>query len=356
MSEIITKTEGNGFIKRNLNPKFLLNWYAIIGFYSLVSIIFSLLRLEGGNQPDLLNFGFLRFRWYGVLISCGVILASFLTAYLAGRRGENPDHTWKVLPVILVCSLVAARLWFVAFTWPTYSKAPEKIIAIWEGGIAIQGGVLGGILGGIIYTRRAKISMWRWADFIAPGLVLAQGIGRWGNFMNNEAYGSPTSLPWGIKIPCNYRTDGHPGTIDTRCDTAGNPGPDGTFHPTFLYESLWDYACFLTLLYLSLKLQPTWLERKLGWQRKDGDVFLVYWIIYSAGRFFTEGLRTDSLTYAGVRTAQLTAVLAIVICSIWLYWRHRSDPRKEITLVGVETVGAGKNAFGEEIIQNQKDI
>ncbi len=137
MSDIIAKTEDNGSIKKKIDPGFLLNWYAIFGFYSLVVLIFFLLKFEGGNQPDLINLGFLRFRWYGVLISFGVILASFLTAFLAGRRGENPDHTWKVLPVILVCSLVAARLWFVAFTWPTYSHSPEKIIAIWEGGIAI---------------------------------------------------------------------------------------------------------------------------------------------------------------------------------------------------------------------------
>jgi phosphatidylglycerol:prolipoprotein diacylglycerol transferase len=213
----------------------LLSWYGVIGVYAGIIGIFLLLRLQGGNEPDLLHLGPLRFRWYGLLIASGVALASLLTAYLAERRGESSEHVWKLLPVVLVASLVLARLWFVFFTWETYSQHPEKIIAIWEGGIAIQGGVIGGILGGLLYARWTKINVWRWGDFIAPGLVLAQAIGRWGNFMNNEAYGAPTSLPWGIKIPCQFRTDGHPGTIDTRCTTPGQPNAEATFHPTFFY-------------------------------------------------------------------------------------------------------------------------
>jgi phosphatidylglycerol---prolipoprotein diacylglyceryl transferase len=212
-----------------------------------------------------------------LLIACGVALASLLAAHLAERKGEDPNHIWRVLPIVLVSSLVLARLWFVVFTWETYSLHPEKIIAIWEGGIAIQGGVLGGLLGGILYARWAKLSIWKWVDFVAPGLVLAQAIGRWGNFMNNEAYGPPTNLPWGIKIPCEFRTDGHPGTIDTRCTTPGQPGPDATFHPTFLfilYEVLWNYSCFLILLFLALRPELSWFERKLGWkQRREGDLF-----------------------------------------------------------------------------------
>jgi phosphatidylglycerol:prolipoprotein diacylglycerol transferase len=151
--------------------------------------------------------------------------------------------------------------------------------------------------------------------------------------MNNEAYGSPTNLPWGIKIPCQYRTDGHPGTVDTRCGVTGNPEVDSTFHPTFLYESLWDYGCFLILLFLSLNPRPTWFERKLGWWRRDGDLFLIYWIIYSIGRFFTESLRTDSLTFEGFRTAQVTAIAAILVCSALLFWQHRHDREEKTGIV-----------------------
>ena len=324
----ISKSVRARLVRRSLLPQILLRWYAIVGVYFGIIGIFGLLRLAGGNEPDLLHLGILRLRWYGVLIAGGVALASLLTVNLAERRGENSEHVWRLLPVVLVCSIVAARLWFVVFTWETYSQQPAKIIAIWEGGIAIQGGVLGGLVGGLLYARWVKIKAWRWADFIAPGLVLAQGIGRWGNFMNNEAYGSTTSLPWAIKIPCQFRTDGHPGTIDTRCTTPGQPGAEATFHPTFLYESLWDYGCFLVLLWFALHPGSSWLERKLGWRRKDGDLFLLYWVIYSAGRFFTEGLRTDSLTYAGLRTAQVTAVAAIVICGGWLIWRHRHNHKQ----------------------------
>lgn len=334
-------------------PYLALRWYSIVAVYSVVLIIFFVLRAQGGNEPILLQLGPIHFRWYGLLIACGAVLTTLLTAYLAELNGEDYNHVWRLLPIVLLSSLTMARSWFVVFTWETYSKHPEKIIAIWEGGIAIQGGVIGGLLGGIFYARRAKISVWRWADYVAPGLVLAQAIGRWGNFMNNEAYGGNTTLPWGIEIPCQFRTDGHPGTIDTRCSTLGGPGapPDALFHPAFLYESLWNYACFLILLYFSLHIgisfieqkmgwkprskeyfSPTWLEQKLGWHRKSGDIFLLYWVIYSFGRFFTEAIRTDSLTYGGLKTAQVTAVVAIIVCGSWLIWRHRHDNRStEIT-------------------------
>ncbi len=330
--------------------KFILSWYGILLAYAVIVGLFLLLRLGEGNNPIALQLGSLTFRWYGLIITTGVIIASFLAQFLSARRGDDPDHVWRILPVLLVSGIVAARIWYVAFTWEGYKDYVFSIgnpvhagaIEIWRGGIAIQGAVLGGILGtlayGYIWNRRKNMtappfSIWRFADYVGPGLILAQGIGRWGNFMNNEAYGRETKMPWGIKIPCEYRTSGTtPGTVDTLCPQTrladGGIKPDGIekdalFHPTFFYESLWNYFTFLVLFYCIMK--PKTIERRFKVRLRNGDVFLLYWVVYSIGRFFTESLRTDSLYIGGtgLRSAQVLAIIAILIAGFLLFYRHR---------------------------------
>ena len=320
--------------------KFFTSWYHPFVVYAIVLTLFFLLRLNGGNNPILLQLGPFQFRWYGVIITTGVVIAAFLGQFLAERRGDNPDHIWRLLPIVLVTGIGLARIWYVIFTWDSYKDYifsvgnPQHagVIEIWRGGIAIQGAVVGGTLGSLVYgwwvnrsgkTPGPRFSIWRWADYVAPGLILAQAMGRWGNFMNNEAYGRETHLPWGIKIPCTYRTTGlTPGTNDTSC-----PGIDqnALFHPTFLYESLWDYLCFSVLFWMIMK--PKTFERRFRFRLRDGDVILTYWIIYSIGRFFTESLRTDSLyvtgTTSGLRSAQVTGIIGIIIASLIMFLRHR---------------------------------
>ena len=334
--------------------KFILSWYGILIVYAIMTGIFLLLRMGDGNNPIALTIGSLTFRWYGIIITSGVIVASFLAQFLAERRGDDPDHVWRILPVLLVFGIVFARFWYVFNTWEGYKDYLFSIgnpthagaIEIWRGGIAIQGAVVGGIIGallyGYIYNRLQarkeayrRFSLWRFGDFVAPGLVLAQGIGRWGNFMNNEAYGRQTQLPWGIKIPCEYRTSGAtPGTDNTLCPNTYLPNgqiattgidKDALFHPTFFYESVWNYFTFLVLFFCIMR--PKTIERRFKIKLRDGDIFLLYWVIYSIGRFFTEGFRTDSLYFMGntnsLRTAQVIAIGSILIAGFLLFYRHR---------------------------------
>jgi phosphatidylglycerol:prolipoprotein diacylglycerol transferase len=336
--------------------KFILSWYGILIVYALMIGIFLLLRLGDGNNPIALSIGSLTFRWYGIIITAGVIVAAFLAQFLAERRGDDPDHVWRILPVLLVFGIGFARIWYVFNTWEKYkdfifsfgNPTQAGAFEIWRGGIAIQGAVVGGIVGalgyGYIYNRiqarkttNRRFSIWRFADFVAPGLVLAQGIGRWGNFMNNEAYGRQTNLPWGIKIPCEYRTSGlTPGTDNTLCPNTYLPNgqmqttgidKDALFHPTFFYESLWNYFTFLVLFFCIMR--PKTIERRFKVKLRDGDIFLLYWVVYSIGRFFTEGLRTDSLYFMGdtnsLRTAQVLAIVSILVAGFLLFYRHRKS-------------------------------
>jgi len=319
--------------------KFVLTIPGILIVYSAIFTIFFLLRLAGGNDPIALKIGGLTFRWYGILITLGVVLALYLTQYLAERRGEDPNRAWALLPILLVTGIVGARLWYVINTWEKYKDHVFSIgdpniagaLEVWRGGIAIQGAVAGGIIGILIYKRFTGIKFLRWADFIVPGLILAQGLGRWGNFMNNEAYGRTTGLPWGIKIPCEYRTRGTtPGTNDTSCPTIS---ADATFHPTFFYESVWNYAVFLMLYFMIM--YPKKVQKFLKIRLRDGDIFLAYLVFYSIGRFFVESLRTDSLFIVGnpvdggIRSAQAISIVGIFIGSVWFIYRHRRTETRD---------------------------
>jgi phosphatidylglycerol:prolipoprotein diacylglycerol transferase len=336
-----------------------------LGFSFIFAAFFTIKALSpDGNNPVLIQLGPLTFRWYGVLITLGVIAALFLAMYLAERRGENPDRAWTILPVLLVSGLIGARFWYVVNTWSKFERnifsfgnpLTPGVFEIYYGGIAIQGAVVGGLLGSIIYKvisnwritfakqnegketvgllfykRYNGFKLLRWADFVAPGLVLAQGIGRWGNFFNNEAYGTPTTLPWGIKIPCEYRTSGStPGSVETGCGSFSVDyfyDADTRFHPTFFYESVWDYAVFVTLLWMVL--YPKRVEKFTKWRLRDGDIFFLYLFLYSLGRFFIEMFRTDALYFignpleGGIRSAMMLAVVMGLGGLGAIIWRHR---------------------------------
>jgi len=249
-------------------------------------------------SPIIFQIGPLSIRWYGVLIMAGVILGLVLAGREAKRQAVSIELIYDLFFYLLISAIVGARLYYVIFSWDVYQNNVKEIFAFWHGGLAIHGAVVGGIVTGLIYTRLKGFSFWLVADICAPSLILGQAIGRWGNFFNQEAFGRPTNLPWGIFIdevhrPLQYIQQTH-------------------FHPTFLYESLWDFFVFLFLL---------WVRR-----RKDiirGDVFLAYLMLYSLGRFWIEGLRMDSLMFAGFRVAQIVSLFLILLASITLIRRHR---------------------------------
>ncbi|WIV11251.1 prolipoprotein diacylglyceryl transferase [Proteiniborus sp. MB09-C3] len=216
-------------------------------------------------------------RWYGIIISFGLLMATLVAMREAKRVGIKEEDILDLLLVAVPAAIIGARIYYVVFNWDYYKGDFMRIINTREGGLAIHGALIASIIVGIVFCKVKKIKFWKLADLTGPSIILGQAIGRWGNYANGEAHGGPTDLPWGIIV-------------------GGQK-----VHPTFLYESLWDFGVFLFLL---------WYRKR---KKADGEVFLLYLALYSVGRFFIEGLRTDSLMYGTIRVAQLISVITIVI-------------------------------------------
>ncbi len=257
---------------------------------------------------EILRIGDLRLKWYGLLIASAVLIGINLSMWLAKKRKLDPELIADLAIWLVVGAIPAARLYYVAFQWQNYAQNPGQIIKIWEGGIAIHGAIIGGSIAAIIFAKLKRVSFWQLADIVAPSVALGQAIGRWGNFFNSEAFGSPTDLPWKLFIPRENRPYQY---IDF-----------DYFHPTFLYESIWNLLVFALLMWLFF--DDTRRDRL-----KSGSLFLIYLIAYSIGRFGVEGLRTDSLMLGSLRMAQAISLVGIVVGSIgliWLYIRQRRLP------------------------------
>lgn len=217
--------------------------------------------------------------WYGILICIGMLLATFITYKRAPRHGIESD---KVLDYVLVCipaGIIGARLYYVVFNWNYYAGDFHRIIDIRSGGLAIHGGLLFGLGAAVILCFIWKIRPLNVLDLVIPSVALAQSIGRWGNYFNSEAHGGPTDLPWAVMI------DGVP------C------------HPTFLYESIW---CLLLFIFLS------YMDKHRSF---EGQIILLYGMLYSLERFFVEALRTDSLMIGPFKQAQVLSMTLIIICA-----------------------------------------
>lgn len=231
-------------------------------------------------------------RWYGVLIALGMVLATLLTYKRALRHGLEPD---RVLDFILICipvGIIGARLYYVVFNWSMYEGDFLKIINLRLGGLAIHGGLIFGIAAAVILCAVWKIRPLNVMDLAVPGVALAQAIGRWGNYFNSEAHGGPTDLPWAVMV------NGQ------------------TYHPTFLYESIWCFLLFLFLIYMD------------NHRRFEGQIFLLYGILYSVERFFVEALRTDSLMIGPFKQAQVLSLSVIIVFTIayvilYKYWKKK---------------------------------
>ena len=215
--------------------------------------------------------------WYGVLIATGMLIGIALAIREAKRVGISEDDVLNIAIIAIPVAIICARLYYVIFSWDYYSQNPGEILNIRGGGLAIHGGLIGGILTGFIYAKVKKLDFFKTADAVMVGMPLAQAIGRWGNFINGEAHGGPTSLPWGIMV-------------------------DGVkVHPTFLYESIWDFGIFLFIMF--------YMRKKKTY---EGEVIVSYITLYSIGRFFIEGLRTDSLMFGPIRMAQFVSLVGVV--------------------------------------------
>ncbi|RPI08553.1 MAG: prolipoprotein diacylglyceryl transferase [Zetaproteobacteria bacterium] len=240
------------------------------------------------------QIGPLAVRWYGLLIASGVMLGTTLAHREAIRRGQDPDKLLNLIVVTVVSALAGARLYYVFFNWDYYGTQIPKVFAIWEGGLAIHGGLIAGAIATVLYCRRTNLPVAVTADILAPGVAVGQAIGRWGNFFNQEAFGTPTDLPWKLYIDPYHRPP-HLKTFEY-------------FHPTFLYESLWNLAVFCLLWFF--------LRKRL--EGKPGALTLCYLGLYSLGRFFVEGLRIDSLMLGNLRAAQTVSILLVAVSTVGL--------------------------------------
>jgi phosphatidylglycerol:prolipoprotein diacylglycerol transferase len=255
--------------------------------------------------------------WYGIIIVTAVLVASYVAAFEAKRRGEDEDHVWNMLIIVIILGIVGARLYHVfsspaggAIGWAYYREHPWAIFDTRSGGLGIFGAVAGGLLGVLLYTYRAKLNLWRYLDIGAPALLLGQAIGRWGNFVNQELHGPPTTLPWGISIDQFHRLPPYDDLTQFPLTTR--------FHPDFLYESLWNLIGLVLILVLG---------RKFANRLKEGDLFLIYLIWYPLGRIWVEALRPDAWKIGNVPTAQIVSAVLIVVSVVVLVIRHRKQPQ-----------------------------
>jgi phosphatidylglycerol:prolipoprotein diacylglycerol transferase len=259
--------------------------------------------------PILLDLGVISIRWYGLLIAIAVLVGINLSQFLARYRNLNPDDVGDFAIWAVIGAIVGARIYYVVFEWESYADDWIKALQIWRGGIAIHGAILGGTIAAILFSRKHRLSVWALLDVVAPSLVFGQALGRWGNFFNSEAFGAPTDLPWKLYIPLASRPQGY-----TSYEY---------FHPTFLYESLWNLGVLALIGWLF------WRGVKGAIALKPGTIFLVYFATYSLGRVWIEGLRMDSLMLGPLRMAQVVSLggMSIALLSlIWLYGLKRSLP------------------------------
>ena len=267
-----------------------------ISFPKLGNIAFDI-------DPVAFEFGPLSIRWYGIIICLGFVLAGLYAFKRCRSFDTTVDDIVDFLICLIPCAIIGARLYYVFSCWDYYGKHPEQIIKVWEGGLALYGGIILGVIAAIIFSKVKKIDFFNFGDMAVICIFIGQLIGRWGNFVNAEAFGAITNLPWGMSIngaaPC---------------------------HPTFLYESLWNLAGFIFTHFYSRR------------RRFKGEIILIYFGWYGLGRAWIEGLRTDSL-YLGstdIRVSQLLAAVSFVVCASLLVYLHVSKRYKTISFLTLE--------------------
>ncbi|MBO5128028.1 MAG: prolipoprotein diacylglyceryl transferase [Clostridia bacterium] len=259
--------------------------------------------------------------WYGILITCGMILAVLYALHICKFEGISSDDIIDFAFVVIVCGVLGARLYYVIFKWDSYVvtdaqnflmniwETLKNVVAVWEGGLAIYGGIIAGILTALVYARKRKLKFIKLLDILAPCVWIGQVIGRWGNFINMEAYGGETTLPWRMGLLYSYLDNG---VWDV----------EKYVHPTFLYESLWNLTALVLVLIFYKK------------KKFDGQICSIYFMWYGFGRMLIEGLRTDSLMLGNLRISQgvgfVSLILGIVLTIVFVK-KHQSSKAAEDT-------------------------
>jgi phosphatidylglycerol:prolipoprotein diacylglycerol transferase len=248
------------------------------------------------NRTALSLPGGIRIYWYGIIIGLGMVLAALIVYHEMKKSGRKADLLFDFLIVTIPLSIIGARIYYVIFSWDSYRENLKEIFAIWNGGLAIYGGVITGAICTIVFTRLKKLPALWFFDLASIGCILAQSIGRWGNFVNAEAYGGECNLPWRMVI--------------------GNSSVG--VHPTFFYESVWNLVGFLISYLLIYK-------RK----HEDGECISFYMIWYGLGRFFIEALRSDSLYIGSLKVSQIVALLSVIFgAALLIFVKNKAKKRK----------------------------
>jgi phosphatidylglycerol:prolipoprotein diacylglycerol transferase len=257
--------------------------------------------------PVLFEFGPIVIRFYGLMYVTALLVGMWLVRKESDRLGLglSKDDVANYCLYTLIAGIIGGRLYYVVFNWGYYGQRLTEIPAIWRGGLAIHGGVIAGFLFSVWFSQKRDIPLWRLADTVAPALILGQVFGRFGNFMNGDAHGVPTNMPWGIVFP--------------ESSIAGRQFPNMPTHPTMLYELVLNLTWFVVL----------WKLRKRPHQ--DGFLFALYLSLYSLGRFVVSTFRADSLMVGGFRAAHLISLLFILISVLWIargrLWQSPGEPR-----------------------------
>jgi phosphatidylglycerol---prolipoprotein diacylglyceryl transferase len=269
-------------------------------------------------NPILVQIGSISIHWYGLIMTLAIFLGALIASRFVTKHGGDGNFIWDMLLWVLIPALIGARLYFVFIQSPRgpdginqYLANPIEILQIWNGGIHIYGALIFGGIALLLYLRVHKLPYALYLDGVALGVVLGQAIGRLGNFINQELYGPPTTLPWGLRIDANHRIP--PYNDLTRY-------PDSTrFQPLFLYEMIWDGIGFALIL---------WISRRFEKQLRTGDIFCLYLVWVPFGRFFLEFLRTDSWFFPGTpfNTAHILTATAVICGATLLFLRHRHAP------------------------------
>ncbi|HEX9737925.1 MAG TPA: prolipoprotein diacylglyceryl transferase [Candidatus Limnocylindria bacterium] len=257
-------------------------------------------------DPIAIRIGPISIHWYGILFAVAAVVAAWLATREARRRGEDPERVWTMLLVAAVGGIIGSRIYHVIHQWEFYSANPALIPQVWNGGLGIPGGVAGGLIVLFAYTRINRLNFLRWIDIGAPAMLLAQAIGRIGNFVNQELFGPPTDLPWGIPIDQDHR-------VPPWTNLDQYPIDSTFFHPLFAYEA------FLNLVGMGVLL---WVGRRFARRLYDGDVAMLYFVWYGSVRTILETFRTGNWLVGGIPVAILIGVGAAVFGAAVIIIRH----------------------------------
>ncbi|HOC23247.1 MAG TPA: prolipoprotein diacylglyceryl transferase [Anaerolineaceae bacterium] len=289
-------------------------------------------------MPQGIQIGPIMIRYYALIILAGAMVAAWLATQEAKRHGKDPEMVWDMLPWLLIGGIIGARLWHVltpsssnaamGLTTQYYFQHPLEILKIWKGGLGIFGGIIGGAIALAIYCRANKQNFFEWTDIIAPGLLIAQAIGRWGNFVNQEVYGPPSDLPWAIYIDPAHRLPGFE-TVER-------------YHPLFLYESLLTLLGGLLLLYIARKYKDKLFI---------GDLFLMYLVYYPLIRFGLEFIRLDPSAVGTININQTVMLIVGILALLILVLRHTVWLPKAVREVQTEGIDVSEMKLVEPEIE-----